>query len=60
MPYTVCPKCGAHLDHNEACDCERFSRADITVDKYRRLNRENRALIDSMVNSLYRLQASQK
>ncbi len=21
-PYRVCPKCGAHLDHGEPCDCE--------------------------------------
>lgn len=21
-PYRVCPKCGAHLDHGESCDCE--------------------------------------
>ncbi len=21
-PYKVCPKCGAHLDHGEPCDCE--------------------------------------
>ena len=20
--YNVCPKCGAHLDPNEKCDCE--------------------------------------
>lgn len=20
--YNVCPKCGAHLDPNERCDCE--------------------------------------
>lgn len=22
MKYRVCPKCGAHLDHGEPCDCE--------------------------------------
>lgn len=22
MKYRVCPKCGAHLDHGESCDCE--------------------------------------
>jgi len=22
MKYKVCPKCGAHLDHGECCDCE--------------------------------------
>lgn len=21
-PYKICPKCGAHLDHGELCDCE--------------------------------------
>lgn len=21
-PYSVCPKCGAHLDAGERCDCE--------------------------------------
>lgn len=22
MKYRICPKCGAHLDHGEHCDCE--------------------------------------
>ena len=22
MKYRICPKCGAHLDHGESCDCE--------------------------------------
>lgn len=21
-PYRTCPKCGAHLDHGEPCNCE--------------------------------------
>lgn len=28
-PYKVCPKCGAHLDHGESCDCE--DRTDLEV-----------------------------
>ena len=22
MKYIVCPRCGAHLDHGEKCECE--------------------------------------
>lgn len=22
MKYRICPKCGAHLDYGEKCDCE--------------------------------------
>lgn len=28
-PYRVCPKCGAHLDHGESCNCE--DRTDLEV-----------------------------
>lgn len=26
--YNVCPKCGAHLDPNEKCDCENVSEKE--------------------------------
>ena len=27
--YNVCPKCGAHLDPNEKCDCENVSEKEV-------------------------------
>lgn len=32
MKYKICPKCGAHLDHGEPCDCEDRTEREATQD----------------------------
>ncbi len=29
--YSICPKCGAHLDPNEPCDCESEDNSKQTI-----------------------------
>lgn len=29
MKYRTCPKCGAHLDHGEPCDCEKHKEREV-------------------------------
>ena len=32
--FDVCPRCGAHLDPGETCDCEEDKRTSITFSKH--------------------------
>ncbi len=38
--YNICPKCGATLDPNEVCDCERESKERAA--KWEKLTKEER------------------
>lgn len=43
--YNVCPKCGAHLDPNERCDCEE------TTEKEKKI-RDQLLVIENGTNQL--------
>lgn len=43
--YNVCPKCGAHLDPNERCDCEE------TAEKEKKI-RDQLLVIENGTNQL--------
>lgn len=43
--YNVCPKCGAHLDPNEKCDCENVSEKEKKA-------REHLLLVEKGTNQL--------
>lgn len=49
MKYAECPHCGAHLDHGEACDCQK----PVTVSDYvrRKLGNVGDATIEAALPS---------